>query len=285
MGNYTRKVILPHPDTGEPMLYEVDQASASGQRTSQANYGNRVTYNQNPQLGGPTFAVDPNTQLTPQVAGIQTTFDGPTPITIYCGGTLSDSPVSLTVNIKNLIPVAVVTWGLGGITHTMIVDATLPRGKASIVAEFVDIKVALQATAGQTTIASNVQCIFDIEVGEGVDPDFVHNSKLIASPVPLTNAANAVAGPARVRSISAWDSNTTGGNFLMLFDAQADPCNGATPKITWPLTATPGVLSVDDELGTDLTFQFGVWWAVSSTSGTLTNVPAAAARVDITIDR
>lgn len=297
MKSYVRRVIVTDPETGIAHVRTLAQGEGPPARNAQANIANTVYYNQT-ESGAPTgqagnFTFDAQGR-TSQVGGIQCDFDEPTAITVYVEGILGVNTAGASID-TDARPVAVVTWGNAGKTHTITIDTTLPRGKASIIAEFVQVNVCFERGndwfpgVGGTGIATTTSATFNVEVALGVDPDFDHNTRLILS--NDGSSANTVAaegiiakGPGRLASILIWDTAASYTHNIQLYDFPTLAGLPSGTLIPFPAPPAPGVFSLEIDQNTDLTFQTGlVWRALNSGTGAFD--PAALVRVDATVLR
>ena len=297
MKAYTRRAIITDPGTGVVRVETVAAGEGPAARNAQATIATTAYYNQT-ESGAPTgqggaFTFDAQGR-TAQIGALQAEFDEATPITVYVEGILQVNTAGASID-TDARPVAVVNWGVAGKSHTITIDATLPRGKVSVVAEWVQVNICFERGndwfpgVGGTGIATTTSAVYNIEIALGVDPDFVHNTRLIISndgTNAQTEAAQGVISksPGRLQSLIAWDTAASFGNFLFLFD-NPNPAAHINAIIVFPIPTAPQILNIEMGENTDLTYQTGLTWAVSSTSNSFTANAGALVRVDASVLR
>jgi hypothetical protein len=236
------------------------------------NLGNQVTL---VPIGGPGTSV-PGSGPSSQPLGIlRYQSEECKAFQITCSGT--QVPINPGVAMGQVgRPVMIVDWGVGGVSFREVVDVSPPRGRFTCVAQSVQVTVQLLGITG-LPFSTNVQCIFNAQLEEGIDPDFRTPTQFINNKPSSTSQIVSTA-PCRLVSITAYDQNGAGADTLMLFDAVANPGNGASPDLAFPIPAFPGIVNADFERS-EFVFLNGLFWAVSSTPYILT-LGGNAIRVD-----
>ena len=169
--------------------------------------------------------------------------------------------------------------------------------------------------AGNPMPFSGSSCIVSVLVGPTENADFSAQTGLAALPVDVTSDVTAIisigassdvqptqwlvpipplgfqlqvtTGPCRLRQVQGFDHGANVG-YLMFFDT-ADGgviANGASPLFTIPVGGVPAAPAGDIVFSNDFitstrVFQYGLFWAVSSTADTLTLDGSGEFRVDI----
>ena len=296
VSTYTRRVIITDPTSGVVRVQTLAGSEGPPVRNAQANIATTSYYNQT-ESGAPTgqggaFTFDAAGRTT-QIGALQANFDEPTPVTVYVEGILGVNTAGASID-TDARPVAVINWGVAGKSHTITIDATLPRGKVSVVAEWVQVNVCFERGndwfpgVGGTGIATTTSAVFNIEIALGVDPDFTHNTRLILSndgSNANTLAAQGIIakGPGRLASLIAWDTAATYTHLIQLYDfpTLAGLPNGVL--IPFPIPPAPQVFNLEIDENTDITFQTGLVWQALTTAGAFD--AAALLRVDATVLR
>lgn len=178
----------------------------------------------------------------------------------------------------NFRMIARIRWGCGGAFFENTVDLTPPRGRFSFVAEGLSVSVQLYVDPSGPIDPNLVVQVSGI-LGENLNPDFATPTFLLDTFQQTNVAGFSLANmfqyivsnaPCQLKSVSAWDSQSTTQQYLMIFDTNAGAATaGQVPKFVWPIPPQPGVLSVDFERS-PATFTAGCFIGVSTTPFTFT---------------
>jgi len=127
-----------------------------------------------------------------------------------------------------------------------------------------------------------------IAIGVGGKADQLMATSWRQPEQPLASAEQVTIGPSRIRAVQGYNHGASAA-YLMFFDdadGRADISAGAVPLFTIPvggLPASPGgdVTFSDDFITSARVFQYGIYWAISSTADTFTADSSNLFRVDI----
>lgn len=132
------------------------------------------------------------------------------------------------------------------------------------------------------TVTADVTGIITLGASSDIQP-----TQWIRPTIPIAAAQQVTNVSSRMRQVQGYNSGANPG-YLMFFDTANGVAlpNGTAPLFAIPVPGNPGAPGLapyfsDDFITSARVVQYGLYWAVSSTPGTLTRDVAAAFRVDI----